>query len=194
MIQESVWESFEECAKKYSGTRIHLVGHSIGTGVISYLYWRNKQLGRAAHPIQGILFFSYYESILRTRLDVSWLFWVLRPFDVFQSWWYLSKSFDGYLYLVYSEKDEIIPSSHSKRLNSKFGGKLTTYEGKHSDLTHETKMYHLIRFMKRCKKWHTRQTKMKDIPLEINMKITPYEAQYNTVNIGEYQPKIKDLN
>ncbi len=149
MIQESAWISFESIMEENKKTKIYLIGHSIGTGVASYLSWRNRALA-IPWKIQGLMLISPYESILRTRVDNRLVWWLLSVVDVFPTWQYLD-SYIGFLYVVYSETDEVIPSSHAKRFIEKHGALHSKFEGFHSELTPNMTRIHVHRFLEKCR-------------------------------------------
>ena len=149
MIQESVWTSFESIMKENKKTKVYLIGHSIGSGVASYLSWKNRSLP-TPWKIQGLMMLSPFESILRTRTENRWLWTLFSLVDAFPTWKYLD-CYIGFLYVVYSETDEIIPSSHAKRFISKYGAPHSKFEGLHSGLTPNMTRIHVHKFLEKCR-------------------------------------------
>lgn len=155
MIEQSVLLSFERIMKKNYKTKVHIMGHSVGTGVAAYLHSANQRYLNPYH-IRGIGLFSPYESLLRTQIE-GLLWYLIMPFDSFRTVENLM-NYSGFLYIVYSEQDEVIPPIHSKRFINRHSAEFDVFVGSHASLDVEQKLKFVTNFLAKCDKYNEGRT------------------------------------
>ncbi len=151
-IEQSVLLSFERIMKRNHKTKVHIMGHSVGTGVAAYLHSANQRY-LDPYRIRGIGLFSPYESLLRTQIEGRLLWYLIIPFDSFRTVENLM-NYAEFLYIVYSEEDEVIPPIHSKRFINRHNAKFDVFEGPHASLDVEQKLKFVTNFLTLCDKHH----------------------------------------
>ncbi len=172
MIQESVWNSFERIVRDQDkDVKIYLVGFSIGTGVITYLSWRNRQLLRP-FKIEGLDLISPFHSIVGIKVQNLFLRWFLKGIDSFPTYKYLNYYME-FVHISYCEQDTIIPSSHAKQLILNLNASHSVYKGFHGELLNgDLFLKHLKLFIEKCDE-HNQL--MRGIPIENEIELKDFE-------------------
>lgn len=155
MVNLDIMACFEYFISRFNAEEVHMVGHSLGTGIMAEYcrYIEKNGMGTRYHP-QKMFMISAFTSIIDVAMEnaayriISFLFpWIKEKFsremgyDTLRN---MEHANGEDLFLYHGMKDDIIPYHHSIALSKKYGGKIRLSDHDHGNILRDEELWNDI--------------------------------------------------
>ncbi|AFN82460.1 hypothetical protein EROM_011160 [Encephalitozoon romaleae SJ-2008] len=155
MVNLDVMACFEYLISRFNAEEVHMVGHSLGTGIMAEYcgYIEKNSLGTRYRP-QKMFMISAFTSITDVAMEsvacriISFLFpWIKEKlskemgYDTLKNMEHVNGE-DIFLY--HGMKDDIIPYHHSIMLSKKYGAKVRLSDHGHGNILRDEELWNDI--------------------------------------------------